>query len=82
MTPFDYRPESSEDEDWADNWLSNSLAYLSDRFIPKWCQNGDHWTVRITLYLWADCACCLFFRGVTAGVSLAASVAALIYLVS
>jgi hypothetical protein len=53
--------------EWADNWLSNTMAYVSHKFLPSWCQTEDHWTSRVTQYLFTDCPCCLLFRGFTIG---------------
>lgn len=78
MKPWEYRPDlgdytyeaEDEPESWEDNLVSNTLAWVSDTFWPSACKGADHWTVRLVLYLWADCACCLFFRGVTFGATL------------
>lgn len=65
MKPWKYRPV---DEDaWEDNWLSNSMAWASDKFMPNWCEREGHWTVKLTMFLWAECPCCHFFRGVSLG---------------
>lgn len=63
---FRFRPED-ENEFWTDNWYSNSLAFLSKRFLPTWCQTEQHWTVSFMDRFWTDCACCLFNRGIVAG---------------
>lgn len=76
MAPWNYRPEHragfdpAEDEEWEDNGISNALAYASQTVTPNWCASAEHWTVRLVLYLWADCSCCLFYRGVTLGLAL------------
>lgn len=73
--PFKYRPAEPVDSDdgipdeWADNWLSNSMAWMSQQwpFEPA-CNTPEHWTSRLTAYLWTDCPCCLLIRGVVLGV--------------
>lgn len=67
MNPFKYRPKNEDDPGWEDNWISNALAYASDLVIPNWCSNEDGWPIKLTLYLWADCSCCLLFRGIVLG---------------
>jgi hypothetical protein len=52
---------------WVDNWLSNSLAWASHKLLPGWCHSEDHWTARVTQYLFTDCPCCMLFRGLTLG---------------
>jgi hypothetical protein len=66
----DPRSDPTEQEtpvQWADNWLSNSLAWASYRITPKWCQIEEHFTSRVTQYLFTDCPCCLLFRGLLVG---------------
>lgn len=53
--------------EWEDNWLSNLFAWGSFHVIPNWCQSEDHFSAKITKYLFTDCPCCLFWRGVTVG---------------
>ena len=53
--------------EWEDNWLSNSFAWGSYFFAPDWCQTPEHWTSRLTQYLFTDCPCCLMFRGIAVG---------------
>jgi len=53
--------------EWEDNALSNFMAWVSYRFLPTWCQTPDHLTSRFTQYLFTDCPCCLFWRGLTIG---------------
>ena len=65
-------PEGDPSEDgtpveWEDNWLSNSMAWVSHKLLPNWCQHEDHWTARVTQYLFTDCPCCMLFRGLTIG---------------
>jgi hypothetical protein len=75
--PWHYRPDmgsheyelDTEVDDWEYNGLSNSMAWFSDTFWPKACKEPDHWTTKVVLYLWADCACCLFFRGALLGLA-------------
>lgn len=55
------------DEDWADNGLSNFMAWAAARALPRWCAAEGHWTVRLTHLLWADCPCCLGFRFLVIG---------------
>lgn len=73
-SPVKFRPEDDPHPDspveWADNWLSNLFAWASKRFTPAWCQTPEHWTSRITQYLFTDCPCCLLFRGLLIGMSL------------
>lgn len=69
MNPFKYRPESPEDTDWEDNWLSNSLAWASRTLLPKFCGEPEHWASRLANYFWTDCPCCLFYRGFIFGVA-------------
>lgn len=56
--------------EWVDNWLSNGMAWVSHRFLPKWCQTSEHWTARLTAYLFTDCPCCLMFRGIVVGATM------------
>ena len=53
--------------EWEDNPLSNTLAFLSHKLTPRWCQSPDHWTAKISQYLFTDCPCCLLFRGLVLG---------------
>ena len=53
--------------EYADNFVSNLMADASKTVTPNWCQSEDHWTAKVTEYLWADCPCCLLFRGLTLG---------------
>lgn len=83
---FNFRPEheseywitkdDDDNEGWADNAVSNSLAYLSQMVVPTWCKDKDHWTIKLMNYFWADCGCCLFLRGVMLGYLLGALVGA------
>lgn len=59
--------ESGTPVEWEDNWLSNLMAFVSYKFLGKWCQTEEHWTSRTTQYLFTDCPCCLLFRGFTLG---------------
>jgi hypothetical protein len=56
--------------EWEDNSLSNFFAWSSYRLTPNWCQTPEHFTSRLTQYLWTDCPCCLLFRGITVGIGL------------
>ena len=60
------RPEEGE-PDWEDNSVSNGMAALSNIFLPKWCKKESHWTIIVANYFWAECSCCLFWRGVVVG---------------
>ena len=65
--PFRYRPADPEIDDWADNAVSNVMAWLSQRLLPGWCATPEHWTSRLTMMLWTDCPCCLLWRGLVLG---------------
>ena len=64
--PWKYRPQKDE-LDWEDNAISNSIAWLSRKLTPRWCASDDHWSVKMTGYLWAECPCCLSLRWVVVG---------------
>lgn len=70
--PFKYRPEDvptfevSPDE-WADNWLSNFLAWASLTFLEPWCNKPSHFTSELTAKLYTSCPCCLLWRGLVLG---------------
>jgi hypothetical protein len=69
--PFRYRPiEADVKGDWEDNWLSNFLAWASQVFIEPWCNTPAHWSSKIANYFWAECPCCLFYRGALFGIVL------------
>jgi hypothetical protein len=53
--------------EWEDNWLSNEMAWFSYKVLPSWCKTEDHWTSRVTQYLFTDCPCCILFRGLALG---------------
>lgn len=72
MKPFDHRPNDPEDIDWEDNPVSNSLAWASEQVTFKYCGTPNHWTSRISNYMWTDCSCCLFFRGIVVGIVMGA----------
>lgn len=83
---FNHRPagedpyfanEEPDAEFWADNWFSNSLAYLSKKFLPEWCATEDHWTIKFMDVFYASCICCLFFRGIIVGAALGSTLTAL-----
>lgn len=73
MNPFRYRPSSpaagdgDEPDSWADNWLSNSMAWTSQVVTPRWCQVKGHWTFKVAEFLETSCPCCLVFRGLVLG---------------
>lgn len=65
--PWAYRPSGPDELDWEDNAVSNSIAWLSQQIVPTWCSDENHWTVKFTGFLWAECYCCVAFRWATAG---------------
>lgn len=71
IEPFRFRPEhrpgAEADEFWADNRLSNFMAWAARKALPRWCAVERHWTVRLTELLWTDCPCCLGLRFMTVG---------------
>lgn len=67
--PDHLNPEQKPDQvEWEDNWLSNSLAWLSWKAIPTWCEVPEHWTSRFANFVFTSCPCCATFRGITCGV--------------
>ena len=60
-------PDPDGPVQWEDNWLSNTMAWVSHKFLPAWCQTPEHWTSRLAQTLWTDCPCCLLWRGLTLG---------------
>jgi hypothetical protein len=76
MNPFHFRPDNddrvdtSQDDatDWEDNALSNTLAWASWRFVPRWCEQKDHPTTRLADALFTTCPCCMMYRGIGVGV--------------
>lgn len=81
IAPWRYGPppEGGDELVWEDNWLSNSMAWFTDTFLPNWCKVEDHWTVSVLNYFYAECACCLLFRGITVGMFIGAASATLIF---
>lgn len=77
--PFKYRPhvhgENVEVEEWENNWLSNSMAWASDTFVPNACEDPEGWAVWWTNFIWADCACCMAMRNLTVGAAIATPIA-------
>lgn len=69
-TPCTYRPDDPHVEDWADNPVSNTMAWASAMLLPGWCANETHWTTRLAMHMWASCACCLFWRGLVLGMAM------------
>lgn len=77
IMPWNFRPDyhmsDAEFEDgpnvldWEDTAGSNALAWASSTFLPRWCQTEEHWSAKVMNYFWAECACCLFWRGATVG---------------
>lgn len=77
--PVKYRPTMTALEGWEDTPVSNAMAWASDTFgLSEFCERSTSPLVRLTVYLWADCACCMFVRGIAVGFGLAAAVLALI----
>ena len=64
----EHDPHPGSPVEWADNWLSNTMAYVSVTLVPNWCRTPDHWTSRAAQYLFTDCPCCMLFRGITVGI--------------
>jgi hypothetical protein len=64
--------------EWEDNPLSNTFAWVSYRLVPDWCQTPEHFTSRFTQYLFTDCPCCLFWRGLTFGYVVGGTVGVLV----
>lgn len=67
--PWTYRPADPGMPDWQDNPLSNSMAWASDTFLSRWCTRDGHWSFTVTNPLWAECSCCLTFRGLVLGLA-------------
>jgi len=65
--------------EWEDNFISNTMAWFSYRVLSSWCQTPEHWTSRVTQYLFTDCPCCLLFRGITVGLFLGAMLSSMIW---
>jgi hypothetical protein len=63
-------PHPGSDVEWADNPLSNFLAWASATLLPAWCQTPEHWTAQVSAFLFTDCPCCLLFRGIVIGMLL------------
>ena len=76
-SPFKYRPEK-DGLDWENNAASNFMAWASDKFLPKWCKSDTHWTARLADKFWAECSCCLFWRGAAFGGLIVAIIAGVI----
>jgi hypothetical protein len=47
--------------------------------IPGLCDKPTRLAARLYDALWAECGCCLFYRGVAVGAAFAAAVAVLIH---
>lgn len=60
------------------NPLDRLFTWSANTLFPKWCQSENHWTSRLTDYLFTDCPCCLLFRGATIGATLAGAIGFLI----
>jgi len=73
QNPFKYRPQDpaigddTEPDFWEDNWLSNFMAAASQVVTPNWCETEEHWTSKVTEYLFTTCPCCLIWRGLFLG---------------
>jgi hypothetical protein len=56
---------------WFDDKQGNPLDQLftwgAETFTPTWCQTEEHWTSRLTDYLYTDCPCCLMWRALIVG---------------
>lgn len=76
--PWKFRP-GEDDLDWEDNAVSNTMAWVSQKVTPSWCADEDHWTVRWTMYLWAECPCCLSIRWLIVGLALGLGLGAIIF---
>jgi hypothetical protein len=83
INPFRLRPDTSDKAsepraealvgdtgDWANNGMSNIMAWASRVFLPSWCDAPGHWTSRFMKYFQTSCPCCLFFRGISVGLAL------------
>lgn len=75
VNPFKYRPKHGgedpdvEDMEWEDNALSNFMAWMSQQWpFEPMCNTEQSTTSRIANYLYTDCPCCLFWRGVSVGI--------------
>lgn len=69
---FSLRPENlpnfeTAPDEWEDNVVSNFFAWASLNFFGPWCSTPEHWTSRLTHYLFTSCPCCLLFRGAALG---------------
>jgi hypothetical protein len=73
-SPTKYRKSNEYELDWEDNAVSNSLAWASDKVLPRWCKAEGHWTIRLANLFWAECACCLWWRGAAVGLFVGAVV--------
>lgn len=60
-------PNPGGPTEWEDNALSNLFAHASYKLVPTWCQTPEHFTSKLTQYLFTDCPCCLFWRGIVVG---------------
>ena len=60
-------PDPGGPVQWADNWLSNYMAWFSHHYLSRWCQTPAHTTSRLTEILFTDCPCCLLWRGLALG---------------
>jgi hypothetical protein len=70
--PFKHRPAPGEDN-WENNWVSNAMAWGSQTLLPKACKNPGAWHIKFMVLFWAECSCCLFYRGVVVGAVLSAA---------
>lgn len=57
------------------NPIDRFFTWGADTLLPKWCQSPEHWTAKVSAYLFTDCPCCLLFRGITVGLVIGAAVA-------
>ena len=78
VNPLKYRPLDPEEEDWSDNAVSNAMAWASKLLVKNWCHKENHWTGKLSNYLWTLCPCCLLLRGFFLGVFVTSFIATLI----
>lgn len=78
MNPFKYRPEhlvhdpelpeAPDEIEWADNWASNFIAYVSQFWpLEPMCNEEHYLSSRIANYFFTSCPCCLFWRSIILG---------------
>lgn len=70
MNIFNHRPPCEGQpgcESWEDNKISNAMAWSSDLIGATPLCKRESWMTKVVIYVWADCGCCLFWRGVALG---------------